>query len=660
MNNSIKKEIVDEIIMRTKTRLPTNNPEIEKEISRKLAEPIGLFHLVDYSSRDDYHQTNATDLRNVSRVDVSTSLRIVQRHRTVIHRLCQSYRSHLRLTAQAEKQRHLILVARNEYYLLDLASQTPGITTKYDETYRREVHHVPQQPFDYAKYRRDMQQQQRILDEHYRKMQHGQTAGGATSEAEFYLGIIILKIITFIFFFFILLGSGRRALIEREIHSMRESIRPHEHAPPRYKHEPARRSLSISYSGGQRYVRARIIHVKDFYDTNQQEQQQQQQQAKEQELFVRVDDFINESAANTLRRSYSTDYLREDGPRSRIRYIRIPGETIRIEEKTTYEYKGVMYADLPYSLKYWNILYILDREARDGRPLGSSLPHVIVNDPYRTVIPPLTQQEIRQTAQQVLSPQYPTRSYTDQTLRWFLSRDQRTEVESAKYLETLKNCRHQQQFQQRQQQQHQHQHQQQTNVNVHGTKRVGTEKKYYVTETLVHYEKMPDRLVPVPVSDRAHSIDNIHHRSPSTTRTVQQSSHSQHQLNRSQSQPRQQYQPKISTFTPNVRTQLPSMNTPLSRHQSVHELRATSNFSQPPSPAPSVRSLHSSHQVQNNRRPVAFNNRFPIRTSAQPQQNAVLTEIIDSQTGQRILTTSQEELPTEVRGLLNRYNLQDF
>ncbi|CAF4997377.1 unnamed protein product, partial [Rotaria socialis] len=40
--------------------------------------------------------------------------------------------------------------------------------------------------------------------------------------------------------------------------------------------------------------------------------------------------------------------------------------------------------------------YILDREAREGRPLGSSLPHVIVNDPYRTVIPPLTQQEIRQ------------------------------------------------------------------------------------------------------------------------------------------------------------------------------------------------------------------------------------------------------------------------
>jgi hypothetical protein len=71
------------------------------------------------------------------------------------------------------------------------------------------------------------------------------------------------------------LGAGRRSLIEREIHSMRESIRPHEHAPPRYKHEPVRRSLSIGYLGDQRYVRARIIHVKDFYDENQQREQKQ-------------------------------------------------------------------------------------------------------------------------------------------------------------------------------------------------------------------------------------------------------------------------------------------------------------------------------------------------------------------------------------------------
>ena len=432
---------------------------------------------------------------------------------------------------------------------------------------------------------------------------------------------------------------------------MRESIRPHEHAPPRYKHEPKRRALSISYSGGARYVRARIIHVKDYYDESQ--HKSKQKEAKEQELFVRVDDYINESAANSLRRSYSTDYLHEDGPRSRIRYIRIPGETIRIEEKTTYEYQGVMYADLPYSLRYWNILNILDREAREGRPLGSSLPHVIVNDPYKTVIPPLTQQEIRQTAQQVLSPQYYPRTYTDKTLRWFLSRDNRTEIESTNYLQTLQQCR------QQQQQQHQ---QRQANVRVEEGGTQGIAKKYFVTETLVRYEKLPDRLVPVPISDRAQSIDNLHHRSPSTARRVQQSFHSQHHLNRSQSQPRPQVYPSTSSFTPQSH-----INIPISRHQSVHELHATPTLSHPPSPSPSLHSLHNTYQYQQqqqqqqqHRRPVAFNNRFQPRGPSQQQSNPLLTEIIDSQTGQRILTTSQEQLPTAVRGLLNHYNLQQF
>jgi hypothetical protein len=441
--------------------------------------------------------------------------------------------------------------------------------------------------------------------EQKQQIRQGPPPPGHPSEAEFYL------------------GSERRALIEREIHSMRESIRPHEHAPPRYKHEPARRSLSIGYSGAQRYVRARIIHVKDFYDENQPRDHKHQRQANEQELFVRVDDFINESAANALRRSYSTDYLQEDGPRSRIRYIRIPGETIKVEEKTTYEYKGVMYADLPYSLRYWNILSILDREARQGRPLGSSLPQVVINDPYRTIIPPLTQQEIHETAQQILSPQYNARSYTDQTLRWFLSRDNRTEIESAKYLQTLDQYRAQQ----------------------------TTPNKYYTTETLVHYEKLPDRLIPLTTNNRAQSKETLHHRSPSIPRILHPPRlPSNHTPQRSHSQPRPYYR---SSHGPVQRAQLPPMHSPLSRHQSVHELHAGSTLSHPPSPSPSLHSLH------HNRRPVAFNNRFSSQQQ-QPPQNPLLTEIIDSQTGQRILTTSQEQLPREVLGLLNKYNLQQF
>ena len=195
MNVSVKKETVDETISRTSGHLPPNSPELEKEISRQLAEPVPLLHLVDYSSRDDYNQTNSTDLRRVSRIDVTTSLRLVQRYRTVIHRLCQLYRSHLRLTPQAEQHRHLILVARDEYYLLDLASHAPNILTnktdiqqRQHDIFKREVQNVTHQPFDYAKYRRDAEQQQRILEQHYRQTHTNQPPSGHPSEAEFYLG----------------------------------------------------------------------------------------------------------------------------------------------------------------------------------------------------------------------------------------------------------------------------------------------------------------------------------------------------------------------------------------------------------------------------------------------------------------------------------------
>ncbi|CAF4877994.1 unnamed protein product, partial [Rotaria sp. Silwood2] len=40
--------------------------------------------------------------------------------------------------------------------------------------------------------------------------------------------------------------------------------------------------------------------------------------------------------------------------------------------------------------------------------------------------------------------------------------------------------------------------QQQANVSVHDGK-IGVAKKYYVTEKIVHYKKLPDRFVPVVV-----------------------------------------------------------------------------------------------------------------------------------------------------------------
>ena len=206
MNVVLKKELVDDIVAHTGGQLPATGQQLENEVSRQLAEPVSLLHLVDYSSRDDYNQTNSTDLRRVSRIDVSTSLRLVQRYRALVHRLCQQYRSRLRLNTQAEQQRHLILVARDEYYFLDLASQAANVSTsrsniqqRQHDIFKREVHQVTQPPFDYAKYRRDAREQQRILEQSFRQRQteqrkecrqthQGPPPPGHPSEAEFYLG----------------------------------------------------------------------------------------------------------------------------------------------------------------------------------------------------------------------------------------------------------------------------------------------------------------------------------------------------------------------------------------------------------------------------------------------------------------------------------------
>jgi hypothetical protein len=221
MNTSLKNELVDEIVSHSGGRLSAKSPELEHEITRQLAEPTSLLHLVDYSSRDDYNQTNSTDIRRVSRIDVTTSLRLVQRYRTIIHRLCQLHRSHLRLTHQAELQRHLILISCDDYYLLDLTSHTSGVSTnisdirqRQHDIFKREVNNVTQQPFDFAKYRRDAEQQQNILEQRYkqRKIEQKQQSQrihtdppppGHPSEAEFYLGLFKGKKSDVVFYFFV-------------------------------------------------------------------------------------------------------------------------------------------------------------------------------------------------------------------------------------------------------------------------------------------------------------------------------------------------------------------------------------------------------------------------------------------------------------------------
>jgi hypothetical protein len=204
MNVSLKENLAHEIASRSNGRLPINSPELKEELHRQLAEPTNLLHLVDYASREDHQPINSTDLRRVSHIDVTTSLRLIQRYRTIIHRLCQLYRSHLRLTHQAEQQRHLILVSCDEYYLLDLtspvsittsSSNVTNIGQRQHDIFKREVSNVLQQPFDYAKYRRETEeQQQRLREQRFRQREEDQRTPavppptGHPSEAEFYFG----------------------------------------------------------------------------------------------------------------------------------------------------------------------------------------------------------------------------------------------------------------------------------------------------------------------------------------------------------------------------------------------------------------------------------------------------------------------------------------
>lgn len=199
-----KENMVNEIIVKSNGRLKLESDELEAEFRRQLTEQINLTHLVDYSSRDDYRQPTSTDIRPVSRVDVATSLRVVQSFRPIIHRLCQNHRSHLRLTPQVEQQRLLILVAHEEYYLLDLSepiqSAMSNIRQRQHDIFEREVNNVLQKPFDFSKYRRENEQhQQRLLEQHLREREKHQhlpknpPPTGHPSEAEFYLGLSSLK-----------------------------------------------------------------------------------------------------------------------------------------------------------------------------------------------------------------------------------------------------------------------------------------------------------------------------------------------------------------------------------------------------------------------------------------------------------------------------------
>ena len=96
-------------------------------------------------------------------------------------------------------------------------------------------------------------------------------------------------------------------------------------------------------------------------------------------VFLRIDDYLSQDVCQALVRSYSADYLNESAtPRTRIKYIRIPGDIMKTEIITHYQYNVVPpeYRTVPYGLRYWSILKLLQEERDSGQP------YVYLGDAY--------------------------------------------------------------------------------------------------------------------------------------------------------------------------------------------------------------------------------------------------------------------------------------
>jgi hypothetical protein len=102
-----------------------------------------------------------------------------------------------------------------------------------------------------------------------------------------------------------------------------------------------------------------------------------------QNIFLRIDDFLNPDVSKVLTRSYSCDYLSQQANiRTRIRYLRIPGK-IRPTGQQTNGYNSLPpeYRNVPYGLRYWSILKLLQEETESGQP------YVSLGDAYLGVPP---------------------------------------------------------------------------------------------------------------------------------------------------------------------------------------------------------------------------------------------------------------------------------
>jgi len=194
----------------------------------------------------------------------------------------------------------------------------------------------------------------------------------------------------------------RDKIIINEIDKMFSAIRDHQGSTIKAKGEEKlcqiynssrsgkkKKGCTWSYSSSKRHVRAKIMELPIAEDITQLAKSigindlvlnNENQEDTIEKVFVRIDDYLNKEVSKSLQRSYSVDYLNHlaSGCRTRIRYIRIPGQqTTNTQNMLNYSYANMNempaesmssteYRTAPYDLRYWSILKLLEEERNTG------------------------------------------------------------------------------------------------------------------------------------------------------------------------------------------------------------------------------------------------------------------------------------------------------
>lgn len=188
----------------------------------------------------------------------------------------------------------------------------------------------------------------------------------------------------------------RNQIISNEVYKMFSTIRDHQSASLKAKGEmnikkKKRKSGTWGYSSNKRHVIAKVMELPFVEDISHLATRVGISELKDLEncmfnreesgekVFVRIDDFLNKKNSQVIQRSYSMDYLNKNGgPRCRVKYVKIPGQTVKpqcvtvgYEDYDTSVPQSTEYRTAPYDLRYWSILKLLEeeRQAEAGQQL---------------------------------------------------------------------------------------------------------------------------------------------------------------------------------------------------------------------------------------------------------------------------------------------------